>query len=82
MWNDEFYVMGEVGAAFAVTSGYDQNSLILALSIGYVSKYIDVSLRYEHYSDFPTVNNDGTTGNGIGQLRVRLAYGFALLYQF
>jgi hypothetical protein len=56
--------------------------LILALSIGYVSKYIDISLRYEHYFDFPAVNNNGTAGNDFGQLRVRLAYGFALLYQF
>jgi hypothetical protein len=46
------YVMGEAGAAFAVTNDYNQTSLILAPSIGYATKYIDVSLRYEHYSDF------------------------------
>jgi hypothetical protein len=40
--------MGEAGAAF-VTNDYKQ---ILAPSIGYATKYIDVSLRYEHYSDF------------------------------
>jgi hypothetical protein len=78
IWNDEFYVMGEAGAAFAVTNGYDQTSLILAPSIGYASKYIDISLRYEHYSDFPTVNNNGTAGKGLGQVAIRLAYGFAL----
>jgi hypothetical protein len=43
--------MGEAGAAFAVTNDYKQ-TLILAPSIGYATKYIDVSLRYEHYSDF------------------------------
>lgn len=78
VWNDEFYVMGEAGAAFAVTNGFDQTSLILAPSIGYASKYIDVSLRYEHYSDFRKVNNNGTTGKGVGQIGVRLAYGFEL----
>lgn len=78
VWNDEFYVMGEAGAAFAVTNGYNQTSLLLAPSIGYASKYIDVSLRYEHYSDFPTVNNNGTAGKGLGQVGVRLAYGFDL----
>ncbi|EIA08944.1 hypothetical protein [Flavobacterium frigoris] len=78
VWNDEFYVMGEAGAAFAVTNGYDQTSLILAPSVGYATKYIDVSLRYEHYSDFPTVNNNGSTGKGVGQVGVRLAYGFEL----
>lgn len=78
VWNDEFYVMGEAGAAFAVTNGYNNTSLILAPSIGYASKYIDVSLRYEHYSDFPTTNNNGTTGKGLGQVGVRLAYGFDL----
>ena len=78
VWNDEFYVMGEAGAAFAVTNGYDQTSLILAPSIGYATKYIDVSLRYEHYSDFPKMNNNGTTGKGVGQVGVRVAYGFQL----
>jgi hypothetical protein len=78
VWNDEFYVMGEAGAAFAVTNGYDQTSLILAPSIGYATKYIDVSLRYEHYSDFPKMNNNGTTGKGVGQVALRVAYGFEL----
>ena len=78
VWNDEFYVMGEAGAAFAVTNGYNQTSLLLAPSIGYASKYIDVSLRYEHYSDFPKMNSNGTVGKGLGQVGVRLAYGFDL----
>jgi hypothetical protein len=78
VWNDEFYVMGEAGAAFAVTNDYKQTSLILAPSIGYATKYIDVSLRYEHYSDFRKMNNNGTIGKGVGQVGVRLAYGFQL----
>ncbi len=78
VWNDQFYLMGEAGAAFAVTNGYNQTSLLLAPSIGYATKYVDISLRYEHYSDFPKLNNDGTTGKGIGQAAVRLAYGFQL----
>lgn len=78
IWNDQFYVMGEVGAAIAVTNDYDKTSLLIAPSIGYATKYIDISLRYEHYTDFPKLNNNGTVGKGIGQLGVRLAYGFEL----
>jgi hypothetical protein len=70
--------MGEAGAAFAVTNDYKQTSLILAPSIGYATKYIDVSLRYEHYSDFRKMNNNGTIGKGVGQVGIRLAYGFQL----
>jgi hypothetical protein len=33
VWNDEFYVMGEAGAAFTVTNGYNKTSLLLAPSI-------------------------------------------------
>ena len=78
VWNDQFYVMGEVGAAFAVTNDYDKTSLLIAPSIGYATKYIDISLRYEHYSDFQKINNNGTVSDGVGQLGVRLAYGFKL----
>jgi hypothetical protein len=78
VWNDQFYVMGEAGAAFAVTNDYHKTSLLLAPSIGYATKYIDVSLRYEHYNDFARINNNGTAGKGVGQLGVRLAYGFDL----
>ena len=76
VWNDQFYVMGEAGAAFALKN--DNTSLLLAPSIGYASKYIDVSLRYEYYNDFARLNNNGTQGKGVGQLGVRLAYGFDL----
>jgi hypothetical protein len=78
VWNDQFYVMGEAGAAFAVTNDYNKTSLLLAPSIGYASKYIDVSLRYEHYNDFARINNNGSAGKGVGQVGVRLAYGFEL----
>ncbi len=78
VWNDQFYVMGETGAAFAVTNDYHKTSLLLAPSIGYASKYIDVSLHYEFYNDFKRLNNNGTQGKGVGQVGVRLAYGFEL----
>ena len=78
VWNDEFYVMGEAGAAFAVTNGYHKTSLLLAPSIGYATKYIDVSLHYEFYNDFARLNNNGSLGKGVGQVGVRLAYGFEL----
>lgn len=78
VWNDQFYVMGEFGAAIAVTNDYDKTSLLLAPSLGYATKYIDISLRYEHYTDFPKQNSNGTIGEGIGQLGIRLAYGFEL----
>jgi hypothetical protein len=44
--------MGEAGAAFAVSHGSNGTSLLLALSIGYATKYVDISVHYEHYSDF------------------------------
>jgi len=78
IWNDQFYVMGEAGAAFAVTNGYNKTSLLLAPSIGYASKYIDVSLHYDFYNDFARLNNNGSAGKGVGQVGVRLAYGFDL----
>ena len=75
IWEDQFYLLGEVGAGFAVTNDYDQTTLILSPGIGWVaSKYIDLSLRYEFYKDFPNAEND----NGVGQLALRVAYGFKL----
>jgi hypothetical protein len=75
---DKLYILGEVGGAFAVTNDYDETSLLLSPGIGYANKYFDASLRYEHYTDFPTINNDGTTSKGLGMIAVRLAYGFRL----
>lgn len=78
VWDDQFYVMGEAGAAFAVTNGNNETSFLLAPSIGYATKYVDISLRYELYNDFARLNNNGTSGKGLGQVGVRLAYGFDL----
>nr|HRM12958.1 hypothetical protein [Flavobacterium sp.] len=74
VWNDQFYVMGEAGAAFAITNGYNKTSLLVSPTIGYATKYIDLSVHYEHYSDFAKVNNNGSVGKGVGQVGVRLAY--------
>ena len=78
VWNDQFYLMGEAGAAFSVANNYNKTSLLLSPSIGYATKYVDISLRYEHYNDFARLNNNGSVGKGIGQVGVRLAYGFDL----
>ena len=74
---DQLYLMGEVGAAFAVTNGYDKTSLLLSPSIGYATSKIDISLRYDHFSDFPYEKN-GNIKEGLGLISVRLAYGFKL----
>lgn len=74
---DQLYLMGEVGAAFAVTNGYDKTSLLLSPSIGYATSKIDISLRYDHFNDFPYEKN-GTIKEGLGLISVRLAYGFKL----
>lgn len=78
IWNDQFYVMGEAGAAFAVSNGNNDTSLLLAPSIGYATKYIDISVHYDHYADFDRINNNGTLDKGVGQVGLRLAYGFKL----
>ncbi|QZK91069.1 hypothetical protein K5V07_11435 [Flavobacterium sp. CHNK8] len=81
VWNDQFYLMGEAGAAFAVSNvdnTRDKTSLLLSPSIGYATKYIDVSLNYTHYNHLDRLNNNGTLGRGVGQVGVRLAYGFQL----
>ena len=81
VWNDQFYVMGEAGAAFAtsnVENTRDKTSLLLSPSIGYATKYIDISLNYTHYNHFDRLNSNGSLGRGVGQVGVRLAYGFEL----
>ena len=78
VWNNQFYVMGEAGAAFAVTNGYHKTSLLLSPTLGYATKYVDISVHYEHYSDFRKMNNNVANGKGVGQVGVRLAYGFKL----
>ncbi|HLA56507.1 MAG TPA: hypothetical protein VK623_10425 [Flavobacterium sp.] len=76
-WEDEFYAGAEIGMGFPVTNDYSDvvdNTVILSPSLGYATKYIDFSLRYEHYTEFPTADGD----KGTGQLALRLAYGFKL----
>ncbi|NBL64537.1 hypothetical protein GV828_04900 [Flavobacterium sp. NST-5] len=74
VWEDRFYILGEAGAAFAVTNDYNETSLLLAPGIGYANKYFDASIRYEHYNNFPTADGN----EGVGQIALRLAYGFRL----
>ena len=77
IWEDRFYLLGEIGAGFGVTNTDDREentTLILAPGIGWASKYIDLSLRYEHYSNFMDIDGD----KGVGQLALRVAYGFKL----
>jgi hypothetical protein len=76
-WEDQFYGLVEAGGGFPVTNDYSgkvDNTIILSPGIGYATKYVDFSLRYEHYSAFPS--EDG--GEGIGQVALRLAYGFKI----
>ena len=65
-FGDQFYVLGEVGAAIGTKSGMG-TSFLWAPGIGVATKNIDVSLRYENYQKFNT-----------GQISLRLAYGFKL----
>lgn len=74
IWEDQFYLLGEAGAGFAVTNSYDKTTLILSPGVGYANRYIDLSLRYEYYGDFEKANGN----KGVGQLALRLAYGFRL----
>ena len=69
-WEDQFYGLGEAGVGFTVSeagSGSNDTNIIISPGIGWASKYIDLSLRYEHYTEFET-----------GQVALRLAYGFRL----
>jgi len=69
-WEDSFYALGELGGGFVVSKDRpftDKNTVILAPGIGYANKWIDVSARYEHYTEFET-----------GQIALRIAYGFKL----
>ena len=67
IWEDSFYVLGEVGAAFAVTKDVDETAFVWAPGIGYANENFDLSLRYESMEDFET-----------NQIALRLAYGFKL----
>jgi hypothetical protein len=78
IWDNKFYAMGEIGAAFGTTDAYRKTSVIISPSAGYANKFIDISIRYENYADFPNVKDNGTTGDGLGLVALRLAYGFQL----
>jgi hypothetical protein len=67
IWEDSFYVLGEVGGGIAVTNGHKQDTYLWAPGIGYANKNFDVSLRYEGYTEYDT-----------NQIALRLAYGFEL----
>jgi hypothetical protein len=67
IWEDQFYVLGEIGGGIAVTNGYKQDTYLWAPGIGFASKDIDVSLRYESYTEYDT-----------NQIALRIAYGFKL----
>ncbi|MFL9830899.1 hypothetical protein ACSV4D_04825 [Flavobacterium sp. ARAG 55.4] len=77
IFSNEFYVMGEFGGAFSTTKAYSDNSLLFCPSLGYATKYVDISLRYEFLKDFPVIK-DNVADDGLGQIMVRLAYGFDL----
>ena len=64
---DRFYVLGEIGAGFAVTNGYNDTTFLWAPGVGYANENFDISLRYEDYHRFNT-----------NQIALRLAYGFKL----
>jgi hypothetical protein len=70
VWNDEFYILGEAGAGFPVTNGYNKTTVIWSPGIGYASKYIDASIRFENYDNFET-----------NQISLRLAYGFQFKFK-
>lgn len=65
-FGDQFYALGEVGAAIGIKSGKG-TSFLWAPGIGVATKHIDISLRYENYEKFNT-----------GQISLRLAYGYKL----
>lgn len=63
---NQFYVLGEAGGAFGTTKEMG-NSTLWAPGIGVAMKHIDISIRYENYSEYDT-----------GQVSCRLAYGFRI----
>jgi hypothetical protein len=77
LFKNEFYVMGEMGGAFGTTKAYDANSILFSPSIGYATKYVDISIGYQFLKDFPMVK-DNVADNGLAQVMLRLAYGFNL----
>lgn len=77
IFNNEFYVMSEIGGAFSTTKSFKQNSILFSPSIGYATQNIDISVKYEFLKDFPVIK-DNLEKDGLGQFVVRVAYGFDL----
>lgn len=67
VWEDQFYILGEIGGGIAVTNGHKQDTYLWAPGIGYANKNFDLSLRYEAYTEYDT-----------NQISLRVAYGFEL----
>ncbi|MCG2611127.1 hypothetical protein LZZ90_06375 [Flavobacterium sp. SM15] len=63
---DQIYALGEAGGAFGTTKELG-NSFLWAPGVGIATKHIDISLRYENYSEYNT-----------GQISLRLAYGYKI----
>lgn len=76
VWNDEFYILGELGGGLTVTNTdvNKKNTYIWAPGIGYANKNFDISLRYEGYTEF----NNPINHRDASQIALRLAYGFEL----
>jgi hypothetical protein len=49
--------------------------MLFSLSIGYAAQNIDISLRYEFLKDFSVIKNN-VEKEGLGQIMIRIAYGF------
>lgn len=63
---DKFYGMGELGGGIGTHKDMN-NFLLFAPSIGYATKYFDVSLKHEFYPELKT-----------DLIALRIAYGFRL----
>lgn len=77
LFSNSFYAMSEIGGAFSTSKAYKNNSMLFSPSVGYATKYIDISVRYEFLKDFPMIK-DHVADTGLAQIMLRLAYGFDL----
>lgn len=77
IFSNSFYAMSEIGGAFSTSKAYKNNSMLFSPSVGFATKYVDISVRYEFLKDFPIIKNN-VADNGLAQIMLRLAYGFDL----
>lgn len=77
LFSNEFYAMGELGGAFSTSKDNHANSMLFSPSVGYATKYIDISLGYQFLKNYPIIKNN-VPDTGYAQLLLRLAYGFDL----